>query len=191
MVGGRYLQKGLTMNDQPVAPSPEDTALDADAPLDEAEGNDRYFLCVVDSSKECRNAIYFAACRASRTGGRLALLFMMEPAEFQHWMSVEEKMREEAREEAEDFLQQYASQVQEWTREMPTLYVREGKPSETILALIEEEPRISILVLGAGTEKKGPGPLVSSIGGKMSGKFPIPITIVPGHLTFEQIDMLT
>ena len=119
------------------------------------------------------------------------MLFMMEPAEFQHWMSVEEKMREEAREEAEDFLQQYASQVQEWTGEMPTLYVREGKPSETILALSEEEPRISILVLGAGTENKGPGPLVSSIGGKMSGKFPIPITIVPGHLTFEQIDMLT
>jgi len=179
------------MNANPVASSPEDTALDADAPLDEAERNDRYFLCVVDSSEESRNAIYFAACRASRTGGRLALLFIMEPAEFQHWMSVEEKMREEAREEAEDFLQQYASQVQEWTGEMPTLYVREGKPSETILALIEEEPRISILVLGAGTEKKGPGPLVSSIGGKMSGKFPIPITIVPGHLTLEQIDMLT
>ena len=191
MAGGRYLQKGLIMNDNPVAPSPEDTALDADAPLDEAERHDRFFLCVVDNSEECRNAIYFAACRAGRTGGRLALLYIMEPAEFQHWMSVEEKMREEAREEAEDFLQQYASQVQEWTGEMPTLYVREGKPSETILALIEEEPRISILVLGAGTEKKGPGPLVSSIGGKMSGKFPIPITIVPGHLTFEQIDMLT
>ena len=115
----------------------------------------------------------------------------MEPAEFQHWMSVEEKMREEAREEAEGFLQQYSSQVQDWTDEMPSLYVREGKPAETILSLIEEEPRISILVLGAGTDKKGPGPLVSSIGGKMSGKFPIPITIVPGNLSQEQLDVLT
>lgn len=176
------------MNDdsttQEAAPGP--------APLREPPArSDRVFLCVVDSTEECKNAIYFAARRTLRAAGRLALLYVMEPAEFQHWMSVEEKMREEARAEAEGFLQQYASQVQEWTGEMPTLYVREGKPAEAILALIGEEPRISILVLGAGTGKKGPGPLVSSIGGKMSGKFPIPITIVPGNLTLAQIDLLT
>jgi len=170
---------------------PVDPAGDARAPPDPAQRSDRVFLCVVDNTEECRNGIYFAACRARRTGGRLALLYIMEPAEFQHWMSVEEKMREEARAEAEGFLQKYSSEVQEWTGELPSLYVREGKPAETILALIEEEPRISILVLGAGTDKKGPGPLVSSIGGKMSGKFPIPITIVPGTLTPDQLDMLT
>lgn len=164
---------------------------DASGPDTPPVRSDRVFLCVVDSTEECRNAIYFAARRTQRTAGRLALLYVMEPAEFQHWMSVEEKMREEARAEAEGFLQQYASQVREWTGEMPTLYVREGKPAEVILTLIGEEPRISILVLGAGTDKKGPGPLVSSIGGKMSGRFPIPITIVPGNLSFEQIDMLT
>ena len=156
-----------------------------------APRNDRIFLCVVDSTEECRNAIYFAACRTRRASGRLALLYVMEPAEFQHWMAVEEKMREEAREEAQSFLQEYAVLARSWTGEMPILYVREGKPAETIRALIEEEPRISILVLGAGTDSKGPGPLVSSIGGKMSGEFPIPITIVPGSLTEEQIDHLT
>lgn len=179
------------MNDESGAPISDDPVLDTEAPPDPAQRSDRVFLCVVDNSDECSNAIYFAACRARRTGGRLALLYVMEPAEFQHWMSVEEKMREEARTEAEGFLQKYSSQVQEWTGELPSLYVREGKPAETLLALIEEEPRISILVLGAGTDKKGPGPLVSSIGGKMSGKFPIPITIVPGTLTPEQLDMLT
>ena len=89
------------MNEDPVAPTPEDTALDADAPVEQEERNDRIFLCVVDNTVECRNAIYFAARRTARTGGRLALLYIMEPAEFQHWMSVEEKMREEARAEAE------------------------------------------------------------------------------------------
>ncbi|MFT5486118.1 MAG: hypothetical protein ACI9JL_003016 [Paracoccaceae bacterium] len=179
------------MNDDIADTAPEDTAFEDTAPPSPSARSNRVFLCVVDNTQECVNAIYFAACRARRTGGRLALLYIMEPAEFQHWMAVEEKMREEARAEAEDFLHKHSSQVQEWTGEMPTLYVREGKPAETILGLIEEEPRISILVLGAGTDKKGPGPLVSSIGGKMSGKFPIPITIVPGTLTFEQLDMLT
>lgn len=157
----------------------------------EAAGQRRVFLCVVDSTKECRVAIYFAARRTLRADSQLALLYVMEPAEFHHWRTVEEKMREEAREEAEGVVQEYATLVQEWTGQMPILYIREGEPTETIRELIEEEPRISILVLGAGTEKKGPGPLVSSIGGKMSGKFPIPITIVPGNLTEEQIDMLT
>ncbi len=153
--------------------------------------SERIFLCVVDSTEECRNAIYFAARRTTRTSGQMALLYVMEPAEFQHWMAVEEKMREEAREEAEAFLQQYATLAQDWTGQMPILYIREGKPAETIIKLIREEPRISILVLGAGTDKKGPGPLVSSIGGKMSGEFPIPITIVPGNLEEWQIDQLT
>ena len=179
------------MNKDPFASASEGTGLGAH-PLDEpTERNDRIFLCVVDNTTECKTAVYFAARRAARTGGRLALLYIMEPTEFQHWISVEEKMREEAREEAEGYLQHYSSQVQEWGCEMPTVYVRGGKPSETILALIEEEQRISILVLGAGTDKKGPGPLVSSIGGKMSGKFPVPITIVPGNLSQEQLDLLT
>lgn len=156
-----------------------------------AAGGERIFLCVVDSTTECHKAIYFAVRRSMRSGGRVGLLYCMEPAEFQHWMSVEERMREEAREEAEGFISQYASRVQELSGDTPILYVREGKPADVIEQLITEEPGISILVLGAGTGKKGPGPLVSSIGGRRSGQFPIPITIVPGNLTEEQIDALT
>ncbi len=152
---------------------------------------DRIFLCVVDSTAEARVAIRFASRRAWRTGGRVAMLYVMEPADFQHWMSVEEKMREERREEAERVLQEHSSEVYDICGAMPSLYVREGSPADAILELIEEEPRIAILVLGAGTGKKGPGPLVSSIAGKLSGKFPIPITVVPGNLDPEQIDALT
>jgi len=157
----------------------------------EIEQHDRIFLCVVDSSDEMRVALRFASRRANHTGGRVALLYVIEPADFQHWMSVEEKMREERREEAERVLQNLAAQVNDVAGVMPALYVREGTPSDEILKLIAEEPRISVLVLGAGTDKKGPGPLVTSLAGKMSGKFPIPITVVPGNLTEDQIDSLT
>jgi hypothetical protein len=73
---------------------------------------------------------------------------------------------------------------------MPILFVREGTPHQAIQNIIGEEPSIGVLVLGAGTGKHGPGPLVSQLAGKMSGKFPIPITVVPGNLTDEQIDAL-
>lgn len=171
-----------------------DTAVpsaDAETKRTETQSRERIFLCVVDSSAEMRCALRFACRRARGTGGRVALLYVMEPAELQHWMAVEEKWREERREEAERTLNALAAEVNELTGTMPVLYLREGKPGDEIVKLIKEEPQISILVLGAGTDRKGPGPLVSSIAGKLSGKFPIPITVVPGNLTPEQIDALT
>ncbi len=163
----------------------ESQAADSSVPAE------RFFLVVVDASKELRVALRFAAQRARKTGGRVALLSVLEPADFQHWMAVEEKMREERREEAERLLEKLGAEVTEITGDMPSLYVREGKVSDEILGLIKEEPNISILVLGAGTDKKGPGPLVSSLAGKLSGEFPVPITVVPGTLSDAQIDALT
>jgi nucleotide-binding universal stress UspA family protein len=138
-----------------------------------------------------RLALRFACRRARHSGGRVALLYVMEPADFQHWMAVAEKMREERRAEAERVLHELAADVNELTGKMPVLYVREGVPGDEIVRLIEEEPGISVLVLGAGTGTKGPGPLVSSLAGRLSGKFPIPITVVPGNLTIEQVDALS
>ena len=163
--------------------------LDGTAP-EPASKRERVFLCVVDSSEEVHVALRFAALRAKRSGGRVALLYVIEPGDFQHWMSVAEKMREERREEAERVLQEHAAKVVAITGRTPVFYMREGEPRDAIVQLIGEEPAISILVLGAGTDKKGPGPLVSAIAGRLSGKFPIPITVVPGTLSDEQLDAL-
>ena len=48
----------------------------------------------------------------------------------------------------------------------------------------------SILVLGAGTDKKGPGPLVTTLS-RNSGTLPIPITIVPGDMSKERLEAIT
>ncbi len=62
---------------------------------------------------------------------------------------------------------------------------------DELLALLDEEPGISILVLAAGTGSEGPGPLVTQLVGKMSGRLRVPITVVPGSLTDEQIAALS
>ena len=60
----------------------------------------RVFLVVVDDSPEMQVALRYAALRARSTGGRVALLYVIEPSDLQQWMAVESLMREERREEA-------------------------------------------------------------------------------------------
>ena len=154
--------------------------------------NARKFLCVVDDTPECKIAVRFAARRAQRTGGHVALLYVIEPGDFGHWMAVEERMREEAQDEAEHALYESASIVNEVSGDRPEVIIREGKPREQIAALLGEDASISILVLGASTAKEGPGPLVSAIIGSEVGRgFPLPVTIVPGNLTSAEIDALS
>jgi nucleotide-binding universal stress UspA family protein len=151
-------------------------------------GRLRKFLVVVDKTPECRVAIRFATRRAQHTGGRVTLLCVTEPGDFQQWRGVEEIMREEAREEAEGLVFAAAKTVNLLSGIMPEFVIMHGHATECLLELIRKDRDISILVLAAGTAKEGPGPLVSLFAGP--GEHPIPVTIVPGALSDDVIDAL-
>ncbi len=150
----------------------------------------RKFLVVVDDTPECRLALRYAARRAQKTGGMVTLLYVIQPADMPHWLGVEEIMREEARDQAEATLHDLADEVQRIVALTPELVIREGIRKDQLLRLIEEDPSLRILVLGAGAGKEGPGPLVSALAGEMSGTFRVPITLVPGKLSPEDVDDL-
>lgn len=156
-----------------------------------ASATQRIFLVVVDSSEEMPVALRYAALRARHTGGRVALLYVIEPSDLQQWMAVESLMREERRQEAEQLLNKLSQEVLELSGSHPVLYIREGRRRDELLALITEEPSISILVLAAGTGPEGPGPLITALTGKQLAKLGIPVTIVPGGLTDEQLAHVT
>ena len=151
----------------------------------------RVFLVVVDESEELQTALHYAARRAAHTGGRLALLYVIEPSELQHWISIEKLAHEEQREEAEQLLQRLCEEIAPVAGTMPIVFIREGHRRDELLALIAEEPSISILVLAAGTGPEGPGPLISYLTGKPAARLRIPITIVPGGLTADQLDAVS
>ncbi|WP_207455783.1 universal stress protein [Azospirillum sp. SYSU D00513] len=151
----------------------------------------RIFLVVVDDSPEVKVALRYACLRARKSGGTVALLYVIEPGDMQHFLALETLMREEQRTEAEQKLQKVAREVNQLTGTLPVLYVREGKRNEQIAELISEEPTISILVLAAGTEQEGPGPLIAHFTGRGISNLRIPLTIVPGGLSDEQLDAIT
>ena len=113
------------------------------------ESHERVFLVVVDKTEEMRLALRFACRRARNTDGRVALLYVIPPADFGHWMAVDDMIAEERRAEAEEKLQKLSEQVFEQTGKMPVVHIRQGDARDELLALIAEEPGISILVLAA------------------------------------------
>lgn len=149
----------------------------------------RKFLVILDDSRECLNAMRFAAMRAAKTGGQVQILSIIPPDEFNHWIGVGEIMREEARERIEVHFEVFAKWMRDRQGVDPELVIREGDPVPELLAQIREDEDIGILVLGAGTDK-GPGPLVNQLT-RNAGTLPIPITIVPGDMSKERLEAIT
>ena len=61
---------------------------------------------------------------------------------------------------------------------------------EELFKLINNEAAIRVLVLGVSTETGNPGPLINYIINNGSNECRVPITIVPGNLSDDQIDAL-
>ena len=150
----------------------------------------RKFMVVLDDSRECLNAIRFAAMRAANTGGGVTVLAVIPPEEFNHWIGVGNMMREEARERIHAHFEVFAKWMRDRQGIDPDLVIREGQVVDEIVAHAREDTEIGVLVLGAASDKKGPGPLVAQLT-RNSGSLPMPITIVPGDLSKEQLEAIT
>lgn len=150
----------------------------------------RKIMVVLDNSQECLNAMRFAAMRATHTGGGVTILAIIPPEEFQHWIGVGAIMQEEARERIQAHFEVFAKWMRDKQNIEPELVIREGEAVAEIIAQIEEDPEVGVLVLGAGCDKSGPGPLVSQLT-RASGTFPIPVTVVPGKISKERLEAIT
>jgi nucleotide-binding universal stress UspA family protein len=154
-------------------------------------GHKPKYLVIIDETPECDRAVYYAARRAARNESGLIMLRVIEPHDRnQQWLGVAEVMRAEANEEANTLLTRFAGRVNGVAGITPERAIREGELVPEILGLIEEDQDIATLVLAAGLGKEGPGPLVSGLG-KTISSLPVPVTIVPGQLTDDELDSLS
>lgn len=150
----------------------------------------RKFLVVLDDSRECLNAMRYAALRAAHTGAGVTILSIIPPDELKGWIGVADLMRAEARERIEAHFEVYAKWMRDKQGINPELVIREGEAVPEILAAIADDPQIGVLVLGAATEKAGPGPLVTHMS-RNAGALPCPLTVVPGDMSKERLEAIT
>lgn len=153
-------------------------------------GHKPKWLVVIDDTPECDRAIYFAARRAARVGAGVVMLRVIETADRnQQWLGVADIMKAEAHEQANADLDRAAGRVNGIAAITAERVIREGPVADEILGLIEDDEDIAILVLAAAVGDE-PGPLVTSVA-QTAGNYPIPVAIVPGHLSDEELDAMT
>ena len=153
----------------------------------------RKFLVVADDSPECAKALYFAARRAQATGARVTIVAAIEPGDFNHWIGVAEAVKRDADDAARETLEGLAQQAEAVTGEKPEFIVIEGERRDVLAKVLEDDPDISLLILGASLSSEGPGPLVSALArgkGLFAGRA-VPVTVVPGDMSCDDIDALT
>lgn len=150
----------------------------------------RKFLVVLDDSKECLNAMRFAAMRAQHTGGEVEILGVIPPEEFNHWIGVGSIMREEAKERIHAHFEVFAKWMRDKHDIDPRLVIREGNVVDKILERIAQSQEIGLLVLGAASGRGGPGPIITQLM-RQSASLPVPMTIVPGEMSKERLEAIT
>lgn len=151
---------------------------------------ERIFLVIADDTEEMKNALRFACRRAQHSGGRVALLAVIEPSDLGNWLGVGQVIEDDERRDAETRLHHLADQAYRMTGKMPTLHLREGDRCEELVKLLQEETGISLLVLGTA-KGSSPGPIVTYLMSHLGKNVRIPLTLVPGELTPEEIDSVT
>lgn len=150
----------------------------------------RTYLVVIDDTPEAGIALRFAARRAVKTGGGVEILCLAPPPEFMAFGGVQATIEEEARLHAEGLVAAAAGQLIEEAGLRPAITVRAGEGPKVIRELIAANPEVAALVLGA-CASGAPGPLVAHFAGADAGALPIPVMIIPGSLTADEIDRLS
>ncbi len=150
----------------------------------------RKFLVVLDDSRECLNAIRYAALRAAKTNGGVQVLAVIPASSIQHGLGVADVMRAEAYERIEAHFEVFAKWMRDRPGVEPELVVREGEPGTELLAQIHADPEIGVVVLAASVDNAGPGPLVTRLMREMA-TLPCPFTVVPGDISRERLEQVT
>ena len=151
-------------------------------------GHKRKYLVVIDDTEECDRAVYWAAKRAGRTKSQIVMLRVIEPGDRnQQWLGVADIMKAEQQEAANAALDKFAARAKKIAthharpRDPRRRYRRRNRQADR-RGRRHRHPR------AGGRHRQGrPGPLVSNLA-KTAGTFPIPVALVPGHLSDEEID---
>lgn len=156
-----------------------------------ANNNKINYLVCVNNEKYSETALQFACNLAKTNNGLITILHVIEPSEYHSFGGIEKAMQTEQQNNAQELMDNLSQKASEWFGASTILQVKEGKIENEIIQVVENDKTIKMMIVGAApdgaSKSKILPPLVSSLGSKLS----IPMLIIPGNLSDEQIEDLT
>ncbi|MDE3060832.1 MAG: universal stress protein [Pseudomonadota bacterium] len=153
-----------------------------------ANAQSRFLVCV-DNQPESRTALRLACLKAAARGIAIDLLHVLAPADFQTLGIIAERMQGERRGEGELLLKGLAEEARAHGVE-PGLLLREGAVGEEIIAAVQADPRINLAIIGTAHQTAGRGTLAAWLAGQLGSKLFVPLLMIPGNLTDQQLQAL-
>jgi nucleotide-binding universal stress UspA family protein len=157
----------------------------------EALAKKNSYLVCVNEEDYSKVAVKFASQLAKNTGASLLILHVMEPMDYQTLGSVAEKMKQERALDAEALLTSLAQEVDESVAIKPALMIREGLIENEIVKVIEEDTNVHMLIVGSASEGNAKSKTLPPLAAQVGRKLYIPMLIIPGNMTEQQITALT
>lgn len=147
----------------------------------------KYVVCV-DNSDVSRMALRFACIKARKRHIRLDILHVIPPSDVHAMGAVSEMIAQEQRQQAEEMLQAMAEEAFALMGEHPSLSIRTGKPSDEIITHMLDDPDANMLVLGVTPGSKSGNRVISYLTSQAGEKLLVPMMLVPGNLTDQQME---
>jgi len=151
----------------------------------------RKVIVLVNGDFSTRAAVAWAARWSLRTGDAIVLFHVIEPDHAMGFGVMQDLMRAEQWQAAERMLSTFSAYAEKLTGQMPAHLVREGSLKETVREVLKDEADLSLLVIAASHRESGPAPLIAYLASRMGSRVMVPMVLVPGTMSAEEIDKMT
>jgi len=149
------------------------------------------FLVCINEKEHSRTALRFASAKAKWGRNLVEMLYVIDPVDYNTIFSVADVIKEERKSEAQKLLSTLAKETNEWSGVTPSFLIREGRVVDEIISCIDEDHDISLLIVGAAPDgSTTKGGMLTQLTNEIGDKYHIPLLVVPGNLTDQQIEEL-
>jgi nucleotide-binding universal stress UspA family protein len=146
----------------------------------------KYMVCA-DNRPESRAALRLACMKARGRRGKVDIVHVVAPADFQTLGAIADRMREERIREGQELLAKLAAEAMQKFGVQAGQVLREGSIGEEIIHAATKDPEVIMLVIGIASQTAGRGSLATWLAAQLGHKLLTPILMVPGELTDEQL----
>jgi len=152
--------------------------------------NRKYLVCV-DGRDECKIALRLACMKAAKRGGKVSMLHIVPPADFQTLGAIADKMREERISDGKALLISLCAEAENNFELTPETILLEGSAGDKIVEAAMNNPDVIMIALGVAPQHHtGRGKLTAWLVGQLGGALLVPVLLVPNNLTDQQLATL-